>query len=204
MNPHLRLILCSVLSFPFACGLLSCAGTGSGYNLGPTHNAAGAVGGLTIEGGVPTGHWFYEEWKNFGTFSANIKSGVTIGVDGDGNQAMTHILTWQGGQVCPQVPFAGQNRVTWTTQQPLKTIKREGNKLYVYVDQNSLPKLSTSYPPGFSLDAYEMLGGAVLGSFRSPLGEVGVSVFEISGKNLILVSAPDRQRRTFVRFELRQ
>jgi hypothetical protein len=194
-----------VLLVSFAPSLLtSCSTTGGGYNLGPTENVAGAVGGLTLEDGVPSGGWMSFEKRNFGSFSATINSTLSINADGVGTQEVGYVLYWNPGTACSSGVFAGQKRVAWATQQKLKTIKREGDKIYVYVDPSSRARLTVSSPTGQPLGAYQSLGGTLLGGFRSPLEEVGVSVFEISGKNLVLVSAPDRVHRTFQRQSFRR
>jgi len=184
--------------------LTSCSTTGGGYNLGPTENVAGAVGGLTLDEGGPTGNWMCFENRSFGSFKASVKSTLTVGVDGTGGQGVGYVIDWNAGQVCGTGVFSGQKRVAWATQQKLKTIKREGNKIYVYIDPASRAGLAVASPPGLSLATYQSLGGTLLGGFRSPLEQVGVSVFEISGENLVLVSAPDKVRRTFIRQSFRQ
>lgn len=181
--------------------LASCTSSGGSYNLGPTENVAGAVGGLTLEGGVPTGNWVYTDHRSYGTFGATRRSGILLDPEGVGYHAMGYVLDWAPGQVCGNAPFVGQRRVAWVTNQRLKSIKRVGNKIYVYVDESHRAKISTAFPPGHDIATYQALGGTLLGGFQSLLDEVGVSVFEISGKNLILVSAPDKVRRTFVRKE---
>ena len=179
--------------------LPGCGSPGGGYNLGPSQTVTGAVGGQTVEGGVPTGDWFLLDRRAYSNFNVSINSYVHIRADGVGNLMVHRIIQWTGGSSCSSGGFAGQPMVAWTTQQPLKSIKRVGNELYVYVDTASQPTLSSATPPGHPLPAYNAIGKSLLSGFHSPLDQIGVGVFKISGQNLVLVSSPDKVPRTFTK-----
>ncbi len=176
--------------FPVSCS--------TNYNLGSTENVTGATG-LSVDGGIPLGSFMSFEKRDFGSFTAQIRSVLVLRQDGLGHYAITHALQWKPPATCPRTPFVGQNVVLWTIQQPLQRIVREGNKLFVYVDPTALGTLTTSTPQGYGLRDFEGLGDGILGGFRSPLRQVGVSVFQMSGENLTLTSAHDGINKNFKR-----
>jgi len=171
--------------------LTGCPSSGS-YNLGPTENVVGATG-LSVDGGIPVGSWMNMNRQESGSTITTINSVVVFRQDDLGHYAINHALQWKSGSTCPTPPFTGNRLVSWAVQQPLKKVARDGNKIFVYIDPANRGELTSGIPGGHSLAEFQRLGGGM----HSPLSQVGVSVFEISGNNLILTSAPDGVRRVF-------
>jgi hypothetical protein len=193
-SPHLPSFRHALATLALGLGLTLFTGCPSsgGYNLGPTENVVGATG-LSVEGGVPVGSWVHLSTRGSGSPTVTVNSVVVFRQDGLGHYAINHSLQWKPGTSCPTAPFAGNRLVSWAIQQPLKKVVRDGNKIFVYIDPANRGTLTASIPSGHSLAEFERLGSGM----RSPLSQVGVSVFEISGKNLVLTSAPDGVRRIF-------
>ncbi len=198
----MKIFLTSLLvrSGYFAAGvcllfLTGCPSSG-GYNLGPTQNVVGATG-LSVEGGVPVGSWMNMNRLDRVSVISTVNSVLVFRQDDLGHYAINHALQWKAGTTCSLTPFVGSRLISWAVQQPLKKVVREGNKIYVYIDPANRGELTAAIPSGHTLADFERVGAAVAGNMRSPLSQVGVSIFEISGNNLILTSAPDGVRRTF-------
>jgi len=74
------------------------------------------------------------------------------------------------------------------------TVKKIGDKIYAYSDPSGKSRLVRGDPPGFTLNDYETFGGAMPDGIDAYAGGPGVSIFQISGKDLILTNSEDNNR----------
>jgi len=120
---------------------------------------------------------------------------MRIDASGHDTTDATFILEWPAGMEIGNGKFAGLKRLEWTQRNSAASIKRIGNKLFFYGDPNSKPTLVRGTPAGYSLYDYQSLGGVNPDAVKA-FDSTGpaVSIYEISGKNLILTNSTDGNR----------
>ena len=126
--------------------------------------------------------------------TSTLKVELHIIENGTGYGVLT--FTYQGlpGKAFTAGSFKGQNAVSWTETRPSGQAKRVGDKLFIYPDKKGGATLVKGSPAGFTLHDYETMGGALPQGIFSAGYAAGVSVYQISGKDLILESSQDNNR----------
>ncbi len=145
---------------------------------------------------IPTGRW-----KSVYTLpmkplkKCELLVEMRIDANGKDTTDATFTLEWPPGMEIGNGKFSGLRRVQWTQRNSAASIKRVGNKLFFYGDPNAKTMLVRGTPPGYSLRDYQTLGGVNPDGVKAfDTTGSGVSIYEISGRDLILTNSTDGNR----------
>jgi hypothetical protein len=176
----------TIVALPvLACGLISCRTTA------PDSSAPPATGPT----GIPVGRWATVYEFPAPVFKvSNLRNVITLRPDGTGFRTSTYHYEYKPGYSISQGKFKGYRMLKWTETKTVGTVKRLGDKIYMYGDPKAKASLVEGYPAGFALDDYYTFGGALPQGISAYSSGPGVSIFSMSGKDLILENSDDNHR----------
>jgi hypothetical protein len=181
---------------PLLATLLACAALCVAATSCSTTGSSDAPPAEAGSNAIPAGRW-----KSVYTLPmkplrrCELQVDMRIDANGRDTTDATFLLEWPAGMEIGNGKFAGQKRIQWTQRNSAASIKRVGNKLFFYGDPNRKPTLVRGTPAGFSLTDYQSLGGINPDGVKA-FDSTGptVSIYEISGKDLILTNSTDGNR----------
>jgi hypothetical protein len=164
-----------------------------------TNSSGGGVAPWkTTTEGIPVGRWkTVIEPKGSGMKVARATNVIVLRPDGTGYRETTWEYALPSNMSLSSGKFKGRKSLSWTDQKTVGTVKRVGEKLFMYGDPKAQSRIVRADPPGYTLKDYVTFGGANPDLWNDNYGdnaETGITIFEISGKDLIMTNSGDNNR----------